>query len=83
MMIEPPSGRHHVFSMQIFSDRSIDHTFKFPYYHQFKDVIEPIVNQVGDDVLTRSPVCIVNELKLFYCLMSQLTALCRSLALAI
>ena len=31
---------------QIFSDRSIAHTFKFPYYNYFKDAIEPLVNQV-------------------------------------
>ncbi|GAX82340.1 hypothetical protein CEUSTIGMA_g9769.t1 [Chlamydomonas eustigma] len=30
----------------MFSDRSIDHTFRFPYYNYFKDAIEPIINQV-------------------------------------
>ena len=34
--------------MQMFSDRSIDHTFRFPYYHYFKSAVEPLVNQVKE-----------------------------------
>ncbi|GAX82193.1 hypothetical protein CEUSTIGMA_g9621.t1 [Chlamydomonas eustigma] len=30
----------------IFSDRSIKHTFRFPYYQYFKDAIEPLLSQV-------------------------------------